>query len=106
MHEAITARSNPSQEKEPLTQKLSPFAVYFDGKISELNRRNRRIAEKQISDILFDLEMAEDTSMGEGYSQRNQFYATEPRMSYVPATNKPFMSTPVSYTHLPSPRDS
>ena len=86
--EAITANAkpNPPQANELPAPKLSAFAVYVDEKLSELNQRHRRIAEKRISDVLFDMVMATDTSTDEGtvYSQRNQFsgynYQAVPRI--------------------------
>ena len=46
--------------------------MYVDEKLSNLDKRSRRIAEKRISDVLFEAEMSLDlTEAGE---QRNTFW--------------------------------
>ena len=54
--EAITANAKPKPPPAngSANTKLSAFAVYVDQKLSELKKRDRRIAEKRIYDILFD----------------------------------------------------
>ena len=44
---------------EAITKKPveSAFALYVDEKLSQLGKRDRRIAEKRISDVLFEVEM-------------------------------------------------
>ena len=59
--EAITANANP-KANESSNPKISALALYVDEKLSELNKRTRRIAEKRISDVLFDIEMSTDVS--------------------------------------------
>ena len=53
------------------TTKLSLFSLYVEEKLSQLDKRNRRIAEKRISDILFKIEMSADTS-ADGELNRQQ----------------------------------
>ena len=83
--EAFTANAKPKPNESP-NPKLSAFAVYVDEKLSELKKHDRRIAKKRISDVLFDIEMATDTSTDGGsiHSQRNQFigynYQAVPRI--------------------------
>ena len=74
--EAFTANTKPKANESP-NPKLSAFTVYVDEKSSELKKRDRRRAEKWISDVLFDIEMTTDTSTGGGsiHPQRNQFVA-------------------------------
>lgn len=56
--DAITSNAKKiPDEKSPQKPKISAFATYVDEKLSQLNKRGRRIAEKRISDILFDIEM-------------------------------------------------
>ena len=50
--EAIT--KNPVESAD---SKHSAFALYVDEKLSQLGKRDRRIAEKRISDVLFEFEM-------------------------------------------------
>ena len=64
--EAITANAKP-KVNESSNPKISAFALYVDEKLTELNKHTRRIAEKRISDVLFDMEMSTDVST-DGYS--------------------------------------
>ena len=50
--EAITKKPVESADS-----KHSAFALYVDEKLSQLGKRDRRIAEKRISDVLFEIEM-------------------------------------------------
>ena len=50
--EAITKKPVESTDS-----KHSAFTFYVDEKLSQLDKRDRRIAEKRISDVLFDFEM-------------------------------------------------
>ena len=50
--EAITKKPVESADS-----KHSAFALYLDEKLSQLGKRDRRIAEKRISDVLFEIEM-------------------------------------------------
>lgn len=56
--DAITSNATKAvpEEKVPKPQ-ISVFATYVDEKLSQLNKRDRSIAEKRISDILFEIEM-------------------------------------------------
>lgn len=86
--DAITADSKKTApDEESPKPKMSAFAVYVDEKLSQLNKRDRRLAEKRISDVLFDIEMAEDASQGVG-RPRPFSYATA-----IPPTQQP-MSGP------------
>ena len=53
--EAITKKPVESADS-----KHSAFALYVDEKLSQLGKRDRGIAEKRISDILFEVEMQSD----------------------------------------------
>ena len=52
----IQVLQEPIQPKAE-TQPQCPFALYIAQKLSGLDRRSRAIAEKRISDIIFDLEL-------------------------------------------------
>ena len=69
--EAFTTNAKPKPNESP-NPKLFAFAAYVDEKLSELKKRDRRIAEKRISDVLFDREMATDTSTDGGRFTLNQ----------------------------------
>lgn len=74
--DAITANQATRPNNVAPVPKLSAFAVYIDEKLSGLNKYQRRIAEKRISDVLFDMEMMADPSTDEGtvhFQQHNQF---------------------------------
>ena len=61
--DAITANAKKNTPEEKSSKaNMSAFAVYVDEKMSQLDRRGRRIAEKRISDVLFDIEMSADVS--------------------------------------------
>ena len=45
---------------ESATTKMSTFSFYVAEKLSQLDKGDRRIAEKRISDILFETEMSAD----------------------------------------------
>ena len=61
--DAITRNAKKTTpEEEPQKAKISTFAIYVDEKLSLLNKHDRRMAEKRISDILFDIEMSADAS--------------------------------------------
>ena len=72
--EAITADAKP-KAYESSNPKISAFALYVDEKLSELNKRTRRIAEKRISDVLIDMELSTDVSTDWEFScpQRNLY---------------------------------
>ena len=77
--EAITANANTKAllPNESETTKMSAFSLYVEEKLSQLDKRHRRIAEKRISDILFEIEMSADMSAdGElNRQQRNPYSA-------------------------------
>ena len=66
--EAITANAKQKANKSS-NPKISAFALYVDEKLSELNKRTRRIAKKHISDVLFDMEMSTDVSTDGEFSR-------------------------------------
>jgi len=69
-------------DEKPLKSKMSVFAEYVDEKLSQSNKRDRRIAEKRISDVLFDIEMEAEASQ-------------EFRIGYFPSsTQQPTLSMP------------
>ena len=55
--DAITANEKQDSNNESPVPKLSAFVVFIDEQLSELNKRNRRIAEKRLSNVLFDMLM-------------------------------------------------
>ena len=55
--DAITVNAKP-KANESSNPKISTFALYVYEKLLGLNKRTRRIAEKCISDALFDMEMS------------------------------------------------
>ena len=59
----------PKQESVP---KVSSFAMYVDEKLKNLDNRSRALAEKRISDVLFDLEMGNEMN-GQPPSHPSQF---------------------------------
>ena len=67
--DAITSKAAVSSE--PPAQKISNFAMYTDKKLSNLDKRNRRIVEKRISDVLLEAEISLDLT--EAREQRNTF---------------------------------
>ena len=78
--EAITANAKP-KANEFSNPKISAFALYVDEKLSELNKRTRRIAEKRISDVLFDMEMSTDV-LTDGECSRPQRTQRNPHVGY------------------------
>ena len=90
--DAITANQATRPNSVAPVPKLSAFAVYIDEKLSGLNKYQRRIAEKRISDVLFDMEMMADSSTDEGtvnFQQHNQFLGYN------------FQAAPRSYQAMP-----
>ena len=69
--EAITANAKP-KANESSNPKISTFALYVDEKLSELNKRTRRVTEKCISDVLFDMEISTDVSTDGEFSRPQQ----------------------------------
>ena len=55
----ITANVNTKAPlpNESATTKMSAFYLYVEEKFSQLDKRDRRIAEKRVSDILFEIKM-------------------------------------------------
>ena len=66
--EAITGNAKPKANKSS-NPKISAFALYVDEKLSELNKRTRRMAKKHVSDVLFDMEMSTDVSTDGEFSR-------------------------------------
>ena len=58
----LQAMQSQKKANESSNPKISAFALYVDENLSELNKLTRRIVEKRISDILFDMEMSTDVS--------------------------------------------
>ena len=54
--EAIT--SNSKKVSEVSNTKKSAFSMYVEERLCQLSNRNRRIAEKRISDVIFDIKMS------------------------------------------------
>lgn len=55
----IKALQEPPPKLESVTR-ASSFAMYVDEKLNNLDSRSRALAEKRISDVLFDLEMGNE----------------------------------------------
>ena len=55
----IKALQEPPPKLESVT-KVSSFAMYVDEKLNNLDSRSRALAEKRISDVLFDLDMGNE----------------------------------------------
>ena len=58
---SILSKCSEMLNKSESTKSISPFAVYIDEKLSRLNERNRRVAEKKVTEVLFEAEMAEES---------------------------------------------
>ena len=59
--EAIkSSNTNIKKAIDQSETKVFDFSMYIEEKLSLLSKRSRKIAEKRISDILFDIEMSED----------------------------------------------
>ena len=94
--------------------------MYVDEKLSNLDKRSRRIAEKRISDALFEAEMSLDppdagnqgNTLGYNYQPLHNPYAftprhTQPRALFTPTSNQrtgdhaAFNNPPSSFNHTP-----
>ena len=78
--DAITSKSNHGDSPAP---KVSSFSLYVDERLRELDPRSRRIAEKRITEILFEAEMQQTTSRD---------------FSVPTLTPGPVPSTPIGFT--------
>ena len=59
--EAITTKKTDELlVKEP---KVSPFSLYVEEKLNNFDKRKRAIAEKRITDVIFDIEMSSEMNM-------------------------------------------
>lgn len=56
--EAISKKKSDNQES-----KVSNFALYIEEKLNSFDKRKRTIAEKRISDIIFEIEMSSEIPM-------------------------------------------
>ena len=70
--DAITSNATKAVPEKVQKPQISVFATYVDEKLSQLSKRDRRIAEKRISDILFEIEMGAEAQraqqdLGIGY---------------------------------------
>ena len=94
--EAITKPAEPRPDS-----KHSTFALYIDERLSKLGMRERRIAEKRISDVLFEVEMQSEREepvnrqMMHGNYGNNSYrnISTTPPVqgqSYMEMLNNPF----------------
>lgn len=85
--EAITKPAKATEATSPVVNKnsTSNFAAYVDERLSKLGNRERRYAEKRISDVLFDIEMQSDK---DEHVNRPMIYGNYSNQSY-------FNSTPV-----------
>lgn len=69
--DAITSKAAPIKEASS-APKVSNFALYVEEKLSQLDKRSKRIAEKRISDILFEVEMSEEQEQRNSYQYQYQ----------------------------------
>ena len=58
--DAITGNAKAPQQDDSAATKVSAFSLYVEEKLSQLDKRHRRVAEKRISDVLFEIEMSAD----------------------------------------------
>ena len=79
--EAITKKPVESADS-----KHSSFALYVDEKLSQLGKRDRRIAEKHISDVLFEVEMQSER---EEPVDRQMMYGSYGNNSYCNVNTTP-----------------
>ena len=57
--------------------KCSPFAMYVDEKLAILDKRNRMIAEKKITDVIYEIEMIDVvTTLQQPETSADGFYAS------------------------------
>ena len=72
--EAFTANANKKVlvSNESGTTKMSAFSLYVEKKLSQLDKHDRRIAEKWISDILFEIEMSANMSAEKELNHQQQ----------------------------------
>ena len=58
--DAVTGNAKAPQQDDSAVTKVSAFSPYLEEKLSQLDRCHRRVAEKCISDVLFEREMSAD----------------------------------------------
>jgi len=93
--EAITKPAKPTEL--PPVNKHSAFSIYIDERLSKLGTRERRCAEKRISDVLFGIEMQAENEQ----STNCHAYGSYGNQSYYNSTpmqgnsgNNSFNTTP------------
>lgn len=79
--EAITKPAKPTEL--PPVNKHSAFSIYIDERLSKLGTRERRYAEKRISDVLFDIEMQAENEQS---TNRHMAYGSYGNQSYYNST--------------------
>lgn len=71
----VQVLKQPLPEPEPKRQ--CSFSLYISEKLASFDRRTRIIAEKRISDIIFDIEMSNDQAWQENWSSHHTTQSTE-----------------------------
>ena len=87
--DAITTNAKSSKAIE-IAPKRSAFGMYIEERLSQLGKRGRRIAEKRINDVLFEIEMAVESRDGPATPQ--QYGNRENQIHYA---QREYQSLPV-----------
>ena len=58
--DAITRNAKAPQQDDSAATKVSSFFLYIEEKLSQLDKRHRRVAEKRIFKFLFEIKMSAD----------------------------------------------
>ena len=58
--DAITRNAKAPQQDDSAATKVSFFFLYIEEKLSQLDKRHRRVAEKRIFKFLFEIKMSAD----------------------------------------------
>ena len=67
---------------------LEQMNLYVEEKLLQLDKRNRRIAEKRISDVLFEIEMSADMQQMESSTTSNEILTVALILVYSNKGNK------------------
>lgn len=78
MSTCIKVLKEPAPEAEPAVRAShSPFSLYVAEKLSPFDRKTRMIAEKRISDVIFEFEMKENSVQPFGQYQLQELQPTD-----------------------------
>ena len=58
--DAITGNAKAPQQNDSAATKVYLFSLCIEERLSQLDKRHRRVAAKCISDVLFEIEMSAD----------------------------------------------